>query len=51
MAQTVIEASLALLTLINVGFVLIDVSSKPYCLSVLVTSNNLPVLHVKVELA
>jgi len=45
--QTVIGSNLALFRLTNVGFVLIIISSKAYCLSVLVTSNNFPVLHVK----
>jgi len=37
--QTVIGSNLALLSLTNAGFVLIHISSKSYCLSVLITSN------------
>jgi len=37
--QTVIGSNLALLSLTDAGFVLIDISSKSYCLLVLITSN------------
>jgi len=45
--QTVIGSNIALFRLTNVGFILIIISSKSYSLSVLITSNNFPVLHVK----
>lgn len=47
--QIMFGSNLALFRLTNVGFLLIIISSKSYCLSVLITSSNFPVpaLHVK----